>query len=405
MSDTPVLDALNASGGLLLHTSGGEIPEGWSTVALDRGVCASTATRLSNGDKLALKELLVGMFVDASAAQEMRVENELLTSQLGMMLAESEGFGVDESTLGRTFDFLGAATQYAIIREGSLLFNNGIDEHTLKIELRRMQTQHEQSCAISMGERFVYRRDPYMTVIDRAAPLDDVMKQLVRVTMSQLAEKRRQRDLHELIERLYETFSRSVQRTATGVGPDFGRLDSVESDFMNMLDATLRDSLTQAYNRAKTEEVLEALAQGSGIPGSGSFAVILLDIDHFKSVNDTYGHVAGDRVIVDVVTAIDAESRSGDIVARWGGEEFLVILPDTTIEAAEAIAERMRMSVGDRVFVHERSVTASFGVGLGVGGEATEHLIERVDAALYQAKEGGRNRVVVAEPPTAVTSS
>ncbi len=134
------------------------------------------------------------------------------------------------------------------------------------------------------------------------------------------------------------------------------------------------------------------------------FSVIMLDIDHFKAINDRYGHLVGDLVLREVSRLLQREMRQVDLVGRYGGEEFLVLLDETGAEAAFVVAERIRNALAETVISHEGirvRVTASFGVAEVARGESMEELLERADRAMYHAKKGGRNRTVVADPPRA----
>jgi diguanylate cyclase (GGDEF)-like protein len=132
-------------------------------------------------------------------------------------------------------------------------------------------------------------------------------------------------------------------------------------------------------------------------------ACIMLDLDAFKSVNDTYGHVSGDAVLKAVATLLVHHCRPSDLVARYGGEEFCIIVPETSQEAATHLAERLRVELaGHCIAVANQtlSVTGSFGVAGSVKcGDSVERLIRRADDALLAAKRAGRNCVVVAESP------
>ena len=160
------------------------------------------------------------------------------------------------------------------------------------------------------------------------------------------------------------------------------------------------DELTGLYNRRyffrRLHEVFESARRRQS-----PISCIMLDVDHFKRVNDTYGHLVGDLVLKLVgKTARDA-TRQVDVVARFGGEEFVVLLPDTGGEQSVAVAERLRLQVGQRKITHE-TLTVSVTISLGVSSVPVETsgmpelLIKRADDALYQAKTGGRNRVVAA---------
>jgi diguanylate cyclase (GGDEF)-like protein len=152
------------------------------------------------------------------------------------------------------------------------------------------------------------------------------------------------------------------------------------------------DPLTGLFNRAKFNEVIEkemGIAQSISMP----LAVIFFDIDHFKAVNDTYGHDAGDRVLAEVASLVKSTLRQGDFVARWGGEEFVVALQSVALEQAHRIAETLRLRIKNHRFEGVPNITVSFGVTCYIEGETKESLLKRVDKALYEAKQNGRNRV------------
>ncbi len=156
--------------------------------------------------------------------------------------------------------------------------------------------------------------------------------------------------------------------------------------------AALTDSLTGLANRrgaqlATRRELARALRH------RGPLSFLLVDIDHFKRVNDTRGHAVGDEVIVGVAKALHSTLRESDVAARWGGEEFLAVLPDTDLRSARAIAERVRAAVEASECVAGLRVTVSIGAAELVDGEHVEGTIGRADAALYKAKDAGRNRV------------
>jgi diguanylate cyclase (GGDEF)-like protein len=126
--------------------------------------------------------------------------------------------------------------------------------------------------------------------------------------------------------------------------------------------------------------------------------LLLLDIDHFKSINDSHGHEIGDKVLVDVANGIEAVLRSQDLIARWGGEEFLAVLPDTNLEQARASAERVRQALMQQRWCFDGksvAVTISVGVSEFQEGDELKSAINRADRALYRCKDNGRNRVEV----------
>jgi diguanylate cyclase (GGDEF)-like protein/PAS domain S-box-containing protein len=162
-------------------------------------------------------------------------------------------------------------------------------------------------------------------------------------------------------------------------------------------DAATRDKLTGLYNRHHGEHLLEEAAAVARTSG-GPLTVIVCDVDHFKQVNDRFGHPAGDRVLVGVSGILRHCVRGRDTVIRWGGEEFVIVLDACPQAAAIDLAERIRMRVAAYQDAEVGKVTLSLGLATLAPAESTDELIARADAALYQAKRGGRDRLCVAEP-------
>ncbi len=161
---------------------------------------------------------------------------------------------------------------------------------------------------------------------------------------------------------------------------------------------TERDSLTGLYNRSMSEEHLELAVMRARRSG-GSLTFAMIDIDAFKRINDTYGHPTGDRVIVTLARLLQQRLRKTDIVGRFGGEEFAVVLPDTDLDAAREVLDKIRQSfavVRHAYAKGEFSVTFSCGVAAYPDYGDVSTLCDAADKALYRAKEGGRNRVVAA---------
>ncbi|MGL1892256.1 MAG: diguanylate cyclase [Spirochaetaceae bacterium] len=152
------------------------------------------------------------------------------------------------------------------------------------------------------------------------------------------------------------------------------------------------DALTKLANRLRIDSVIEDEIYKSEVRGS-SFSIILVDIDYFKDVNDTFGHTVGDQVLTKIANLLKTNSRRIDVVGRWGGEEFLIVLPDTVLEGATILAENMRSKIESHNFDQVKQKTASFGVGEYKKGLKANAFIKLVDDALYRAKESGRNRV------------
>ena len=175
------------------------------------------------------------------------------------------------------------------------------------------------------------------------------------------------------------------------------------SDYLrNSLNASLElavtDALTGLFNRRYLETHAKALAEQANAAGS-PLSALVVDIDHFKSVNDTHGHAAGDSVLREFAQRLRRNTRGVDLVCRMGGEEFIVVMPDTPLWRARQIAERLRSGVAAEPFrvnaATQITVTASVGLAtLETAGEGMDALFSRADQALYAAKREGRNRVV-----------
>lgn len=171
-----------------------------------------------------------------------------------------------------------------------------------------------------------------------------------------------------------------------------------EKNFLQKLSAT--DRLTGLYNRHKFEELFE-FEKSQALRYGTPLSVILLDIDFFKEVNDTQGHNMGDVILKEMAFVLRASIRGSDVVARWGGEEFVIFTPKTTLAQARELAESIRQSVSASTFSEVTRLTVSLGAASFMADDSLEKLIQRADRALYRAKTSGRNNVQTepAAPP------
>lgn len=159
---------------------------------------------------------------------------------------------------------------------------------------------------------------------------------------------------------------------------------------------SITDGLTSLFNRAKLEADIKYAQKLSARTGQ-PFSLVLLDIDHFKGVNDTYGHQVGDDTLKVVANTLKNTVRGSDIAGRWGGEEFIVLCPDTPVEGAKQLALKLKKSIASADFGPVGKKTASFGVSQLKSDENWEEALSRADRALYRAKDSGRNRVEVSQ--------
>jgi diguanylate cyclase (GGDEF)-like protein len=168
---------------------------------------------------------------------------------------------------------------------------------------------------------------------------------------------------------------------------------TVEEKYKKELEhLIITDSLTGIYNRRYFNKILKKeISRAQRY--EHDLSLIMFDIDHFKKVNDTYGHNIGDEVLIEYTKLIKTQLRDTDVFCRIGGEEFMIILPHVNLNEAEKIAEKLRVQIQESKKI--LPITMSFGVVQYVLGEDSEHIYKRVDEALYKAKESGRNKVVV----------
>lgn len=155
------------------------------------------------------------------------------------------------------------------------------------------------------------------------------------------------------------------------------------------------DSLTDLLNRGRIEWVLRHLIEDTN-KTHHTFSAIMIDIDSFKHINDTYGHSVGDDVLIRLADIMKSGVRPTDYAGRWGGDEFVILLPDTDIDQSEKVADRMRRNFAEADILPDgKAVTASFGVTTSYEGETLESFYRRMDSALYTAKGAGKNQVIL----------
>lgn len=165
-----------------------------------------------------------------------------------------------------------------------------------------------------------------------------------------------------------------------------------EKNIQSLKQTALTDKLTQISNRLKGDDALNELIERSN-RFHQPFSLIMFDVDHFKKINDTYGHDAGDEVLIGLSKYVKNLCKSSDIFVRWGGEEFIILLPGTTLDNALIFANKLCKGIAKQPLIEMAQVTCSFGVATHKVGEHQNALLKRVDLLLYRAKNNGRNRV------------
>lgn len=174
--------------------------------------------------------------------------------------------------------------------------------------------------------------------------------------------------------------------------------------YQRMEQQSITDSLTGMKTRRFFDEALQS-EHKRGLRSGRPFAVVLIDLDKFKNVNDGMGHLEGDLVLTRVARLLEQKVRQSNIVARYGGDEFIVLMPETTGEQASVLSERLRLWIATDPMLNDRGVTGSFGVAeFPLHGSTTQEVVRMADMAMYQAKRGGGNRVSIAERRTEIAA-
>ncbi|WP_371394619.1 GGDEF domain-containing protein [Glycocaulis abyssi] len=195
------------------------------------------------------------------------------------------------------------------------------------------------------------------------------------------------------MQRRSRELERRLQETSVEVNQLRGNLERVREEAMT-------DALTGLANRKRFDEAMRKARRDADLQGD-DFCLVLCDIDHFKRFNDTWGHQTGDQIIRFVAACLSRFAKDTHIVARYGGEEYAIVMPRTTMADAAEIAEKVRATVESKRLLRKSTnedlghITVSMGVSQHHDGELVERLIERTDANLYKSKQTGRNRVTV----------
>lgn len=200
-------------------------------------------------------------------------------------------------------------------------------------------------------------------------------------------------DINEVISTIKQTTTERTTPEVKKIAEALFNMSQKVADTQKALELlSSTDQLTSLSNRRRLEECLEQKLKES--ERESFFSVVMIDIDRFKTINDTYGHEIGDHVLIHTAHLMRDSIRASDILGRWGGEEFLLILPQTSLEGALIIAEEVRLKICQFTFEHyPQRVTMSLGVSTYRMADTPNSILRRADNALYRAKNSGRNRV------------
>lgn len=295
-------------------------------------------------DETAILDIIENGIFIADRDLTIRFWNTWLVTHTGITKDKAQGRQLDDLFSDTSFKLLKRKVKIALKLKSSTFTNSTVDKYILPIELKRITKSIFQ----------FMRQDVVIT------PLNDNEVSIIIYDTSPLLEAKSVINDQLLL----------VQKQAT------------------------TDPLTKCYNRKMFNDLLTAEAERADRYGT-IFSLIIFDIDNFKSVNDTYGHLVGDEVLKELVTISSKTTRKSDIFARWGGEEFTILLPETRLSGAVSVAEKMRITISGHDFGVPGHKTCSFGVAGYSPKEETDNLIRNADKALYHAKNNGKNQVAV----------
>ncbi|MCH7686874.1 MAG: diguanylate cyclase [Planctomycetes bacterium] len=343
------------------------------------GNIVSALVRWAESDGLVLIQNSDEIIGDLDLQKPTRPEEEIEASIFGhifsyLYLLESlyDGFSIIDSDLK------------------FILWNSGVEKllgQSATQMLGRGWTSNVLACADEQGNPLCDQDYPIQRVIASGETASSVFQiqradqRWIKVELQSVPLLDDQNQLHG-VANIFRDLSRSSRRLR---------------EYQDLKAAASRDSLTSVANRGELEtQLARILSEFSETKNAKPFSLIFIDVDFFKNINDTYGHVVGDQVLIDLVKLLQHETYSGELVGRYGGEEFLILCPETELALAFKRAERLRKAIPDSEIggSADYHITSSFGVTQVEPGDSVESILRRVDKALYLAKENGRNQSV-----------
>lgn len=264
-----------------------------------------------------------------------------------------------------------------------------------------LKAQDANERITSLSERMVTRIDAVHEAIDTAMATANAYSGTLQMASGDLSEEMSEEKLREMAQKLLAETRRMQDANAqleAKLEASRDDITSLQRDLDEVRRESMMDALTKINNRKSFDEGLLQSFDRAAEDGT-PFCLMLLDIDHFKSFNDSWGHQTGDQVLRLVAMTLKSNIRGQDLAARYGGEEFAAILPNTDLEGAVIVADNIRRAVQAKELLKRSTneklgrITASFGVAKYRDGDTPASLIERTDKCLYAAKHAGRNRV------------
>lgn len=337
---------------------------------------------MRSGDLAEQQELLLRLFkLLLENVKELVDDNAWLTGQIATVQ-----------------ELLSGPVSYAALTDATrslkdVIYKQGLLKHSLTEAKATMKTMmltfidQLSAMAVTTGD-YHKKIDGYSQQISQAkdiGELNQILENVMRDTQATQAETLRSRD--------------QMVSARSDVQAAEARIHELEAKLEHLSELVREDQLTGSLNRRGFEDAFERETSRSERRKT-PLCIALLDLDDFKRLNDTLGHSAGDEALIHLVRVIKDTLRSMDVIARFGGEEFLIVLPDTPLDEAVKTITRVQRELTKRIFLHKNEkvlITFSAGVALRRDNEAQDSIIQRADEALYKAKRAGKNRVIPAE--------
>jgi diguanylate cyclase (GGDEF) domain len=326
----------------------------------------------------------------------------------GELLDASEMYINEDYMESRNFNFLDTIMDYAIIKDDLVIVNRNVDKYTLDTSLLKLQNLCEFSMYVKAGEVFALKIQHYKAILCCSSPIDDIVKSALRLRLSFL-NKLFENELHlKELEKINASLEHTVMLRTMEVENKNellqGEKDKLREanrklvDLNRQLDELSRlDPLTNLSNRRGLQDRFDMEIRNFK-RNKTALSLAIGDVDCFKGINDTYGHECGDSVLVAIGNMLRNGLREVDTISRYGGDEFIILLPEAGNCSSYSVLERLRSKLGNTEFqCNEKTIHITMSFGLFIINEVLSltESIERADQALYKAKAQGRNKVVM----------
>ncbi|WP_375748734.1 GGDEF domain-containing protein [Vibrio sp. HN007] len=379
-----LIEAISAVGVVSLSDSedkfpGDQISYPLASTGLFFGIPNSTTPK----QQLEIRDQVVHLLDGAEHFDELSRKYQLIKRDFRSIVESSGQQDFEKLLCTNLMHFLGETQQYGVLNDDEIILSENLSPHTVQIARLKLINSDEYAVKVSTGELFVCQYQGYVVIVERHVPFTATEKKHIKLTLRYISLLSMQNSMNQAMRMLTE------QNTDPDVALMQGS-EYLQACIDNLVKEANVDPLTLAYNRRYvTRYVNDLYARNI------AFSVLLVDIDHFKKVNDKHGHDIGDDVLREIVSLFHKNCRDSDVVARWGGEEFLIVLKGMDLGSSVKKAERLRVEVESNGFKAEIALTASFGVSSSssLPVEDLNMLVRLADKALYRAKSAGRNKV------------